>query len=83
MSQVLVDAGAGEHLAAFRHQDDAKADAARLSECVADVLAVEQNCAARRLLEAGDQPHGGRLARGIGADQRNDLAGVEDDAGAR
>ena len=48
----------------------------------ADVLAVEQNRAARRLLEAGDQTHRRRLARRIGADQRNHLASVEDDVGA-
>ncbi len=76
--QVLEHGRAREHLAAFGHQNDAEIDAPR-RRIGNDVLAVESDRAARRLLEADDQAQRGALAGGVGADQRDRFAGRHND----
>src|SRR5262249_8757963 len=47
-----------------------------------DVAALEQHLSAARPQQAGDELEQGRLAGAVGADQGNDLAGIDSEVGA-
>ena len=53
------------------------AHAAKARRQVGDVLAVDQDAAAGRLLKAGKHAAGGRLARAGRPEQHDELAGIE------
>ena len=71
--QVLLDGQAGEGPAALGHLDDARGDDLVRGDRT-EVPSVEANGPGARADDPGDRVEGGRLARAVGADERDDLA---------
>ena len=61
-------------------EDDAHVSAQRIEIVFAQVVAIEQDAAFVRIVEAGEKLHERRLAGAVLADQREHLAGVQREA---
>ena len=72
--QAVLDVGQHVHVREQRVVLEDGVDVARERRPTGDVLAVEADLPAGRLLEAGDHPQHGRLARAGGSEHREELA---------